>query len=235
QLLQEELVHSERLASIGRLAAGVAHEIGNPLTGIDCLAQNLLAEGDEATTRESAKQILNQTLRISNIVQTLVNFAHAGVNSHGALEPLDVFQCAEEAIYLLGLDRNARLVNFRNLCAREITAVADGQRLLQVLLNLLSNARDAVESGGEIAVENHRELNRTVITVTDNGCGIPRAHLDQVLEPFFTTKAPGEGTGLGLALVYSIVRDMDGSMEIESPLEISTGRGVRVSISLPSR
>ena len=103
------------------------------------------------------------------------------------------------------------------------------------MLNLLSNARDAVESGGEIAVEIHRELNRTVITVTDNGCGIPRAHLDQVLEPFFTTKAPGEGTGLGLALVYSIVRDMDGSMEIESPLEISTGRGVRVSISLPSR
>lgn len=234
QLLQDELVHSERLASIGRLAAGVAHEIGNPLTGIDCLAQNLLVEGDEATTRESAKQILNQTLRISNIVQTLVNFAHAGVSSHGALEPLDVYQCAEEAIYLLGLDRNARQVNFRNLCSHEITAVADGQRLLQVLLNLLSNARDAVENGGEITVENRRKLNRTLITVTDNGCGIPRTLLDQVLEPFFTTKAPGEGTGLGLALVYSIVRDMDGSMEIESPLEISTGRGVRVSISLPS-
>ncbi len=233
-LLQDELVHSERLASIGRLAAGVAHEIGNPLTGIDCLAQNLLAEGDEAATRESAKQILNQTLRISNIVQTLVNFAHAGVNRHGALEPLDVFQCAEEAIYLLGLDHNAPRVNFRNLCSHEITAVADGQRLLQVLLNLLSNARDAVESGGEITLANHHEGSRTVITVTDNGCGIPRAHLDQVLEPFFTTKAPGDGTGLGLALVYSITRDMGGSIEIESPVEASTGRGVRVSISLPS-
>ncbi|MBK7730618.1 MAG: ATP-binding protein [Gammaproteobacteria bacterium] len=159
-------------------------------------------EGDEAATRESAKQILNQTLRISNIVQTLVNFAHAGVNRHGALEPLDVFQCAEEAIYLLGLDRNTRSVNFRNLCSHEITAVADGQRLLQVLLNLLSNARDAVESGGEITLANHHEGSRTVITVTDNGCGIPRAHLDQVLKSFSPPKrramALGSAAGDGL-------------------------------------
>jgi signal transduction histidine kinase len=94
---------------------------------------------------------------------------------------------------------------------------ADGQRLLQVFINLLSNARAASEPGGEIRVDCVVHDHEALVTVTDDGCGIPAAQIDQVFEPFFTTKAPGEGTGLGLALVYSIVRDMDGSVAIQSP------------------
>ena len=234
QRLQDELLHTERLASIGRLAAGVAHEIGNPVTGIDFLAQNLLAESEDANTLEGARHILEQTQRISTIVQALVGFAHSGVSgSSAAALPVPVAQCVDEAIYLLGLDRSATPVSYRNLCAPQHAVRADGQRLLQVFINLLSNARAASQPGAEIRVECEARDHETLITVTDDGCGIPAPQIDQVFEPFFTTKAPGEGTGLGLALVYSIVRDMEGSVSIQSPADPASGRGTRVLISLP--
>ena len=234
QRLQDELVHTERLASIGRLAAGVAHEIGNPVTGIDFLAQNLLAESGDANTLEGARHILEQTQRISTIVHALVGFAHSGANGNSASAlPVAVAQCADEAIYLLGLDRSATPVNYRNLCAPELSVRADGQRLLQVFINLLSNARAASEPGGEIRIDCVVHDHEALVTVTDDGCGIPASQIDQVFEPFFTTKAPGEGTGLGLALVYSIVRDMDGSVAIQSPADPASGRGTRVLICLP--
>lgn len=234
QRLQDELLHTERLASIGRLAAGVAHEIGNPVTGIDFLAQNLLAESEDETTLEGARHILEQTQRISNIVQALVGFAHSGANGNPAIAlPVAVAQCVDEAIYLLDLDRSATQVRYRNLCDPEHVVRADGQRLLQVFINLLSNARAASEPGADIRIECEAHDHETLVTVTDDGCGIPAAQIDQVFEPFFTTKAPGEGTGLGLALVYSIVRDMDGSVSIQSPANPASGRGTRVLVSLP--
>jgi len=110
---------------------------------------------------------------------------------------------------------------------------ADGQRLLQVFINLLSNARAASRPGGDIRIECQALDQEVLVTVTDDGCGIPAAQIDQVFEPFFTTKAPGEGTGLGLSLVYSIVRDMEGSISIQSPAHPGAGRGTRVLISLP--
>ena len=106
--------------------------------------------------------------------------------------------------------------------ASQIAAGEVVERPASVIKELLENALDAKASQVSIHVEG---AGKRLVEIADNGCGIPRAHLDQVLEPFFTTKAPGEGTGLGLALVYSSVRDMDRSMEIESPLEVSTGRG----------
>jgi len=233
QRLQDELVHTERLASIGRLAAGVAHEIGNPVTGIDFLAQNLLAESSDVPARESASLILEQTKRISHIVQALVGFAHSGTNSTRAPVPVAVAQCADEAIYLLGLDRSARAVDYLNLCPPDLFVCGDGQRLLQVFINLLSNARAASEPGQEIRIECAAHRGEALITITDEGCGIPPGQIDQVFEPFFTTKPPGEGTGLGLSLVYSIVRDMEGSVSIHSPVDREHGRGTRVLISLP--
>lgn len=234
QRLQDELLHTERLASIGRLAAGVAHEIGNPVTGIDFLAQNLLAESEDPNTLDGARHILEQTQRISNIVQALVGFAHSGVSGNPAdALPVPVAQCVDEAIYLLGLDRSATPVSYHNLCGPEHVVRADGQRLLQVFINLLSNARAASRPGGDIRIECQALDQEVLVTVTDDGCGIPAAQIDQVFEPFFTTKAPGEGTGLGLSLVYSIVRDMEGSISIQSPAHPGAGRGTRVLISLP--
>lgn len=234
QRLQDELLHSERLASIGRLAAGVAHEIGNPVTGIDFLAQNLLAETSNEGERESARLILEQTQRISNIVHALVGFAHSGANRAPEPVPVIVAQCVDEAIYLLGLDHSARQVHFLNLCPLAACVRGDGQRLLQVFINLLSNARAASEIGGEIRVDAQDQGKTILITVTDDGCGISPAQLAQVFEPFYTTKAPGDGTGLGLSLVYSIVRDMGGSVTLQSPVDALTQRGTCAVIRLPS-
>jgi signal transduction histidine kinase/Na+/proline symporter len=233
QLLQEELIHSERLASIGRLAAGVAHEIGNPVTGIDFLAQNLLAESADEGVRHSAQQILNQTHRIGNIVNSLVNFAHTGAEAQDLHEQLLVAQCVDEAIYLLSLDRGARSVSFVNACDPQLGIRANGQKLLQVFVNLLSNARDASRPGQEIRIEGRAWEDAALIEVVDSGCGIPSAQIDKIFEPFFTTKTPGEGTGLGLALVYSIVKDLGGSITATSPAH--SGRGTRISVQLPLR
>jgi PAS domain S-box-containing protein len=232
QLLENELIHSERLASIGRLAAGVAHEIGNPVTGIACLAQNLKYDTENAESLDTAEQILTQTDRISRIVQTLVNFAHAG-SGHGRPGPLPLSNSIDEAIHLLALNKEARPVQFINRCSAAAYVIADDQRLLQVFVNLLSNARDASSPNAPIEVDCSSVDQLTHITVTDRGSGITKEHLDQVFEPFFTTKEPGQGTGLGLALVYGIVEDLNGHIDIESPVP-GQECGTRIHVWLPS-
>ncbi len=235
QLLQEELVHSERLASIGRLAAGVAHEIGNPVTGIACLAQNLEYETDPTEIRNMAQDILTQTDRVSRIVESLVNFSYLGTRSDQTeLTASNVADCIDEAIHLLQLDSQARLVQFDNQCDREYVVLADSQRLLQVFINLLSNGRDACDSDGLVTIAAQRERETIIIRVEDNGSGIPQQLLSQVFEPFFTTKDPGQGTGLGLALVYSIMEDMGGSVHLVSPIGSASQPGTRATIQLPS-
>ncbi len=234
EMLEQELMHSERLASIGRLAAGVAHEIGNPVTGISSLAQNLAYEEDVQAVQEAAADILLQTERVSRIVESLVNFSHTGkdVASSEELKALNVADCVDEAIHLLQLDHTAKPVDFINECDREHLVRADSQRLLQVFINLLGNARDASDNNGQIEVSSEREGEATTVTVTDHGSGIPLEIQGQVFEPFFTTKEPGQGTGLGLSLVYSILDNMDGRIQLQSPLE--NGPGSRFTLSLNS-
>ena len=231
--LESELLHSERLASIGRLAAGVAHEIGNPVTGIACLAQNLEYASDTGEIQATAQDILKQTGRVSRIVESLVNFSHAGSNGdEPQLTPCNLADCIDEAIHLLALDREARQVSFNNYCDRELVVLADSQRLLQVFVNLLGNGRDACGEDGHIQVQAYSNGDQALIDIEDNGCGIPAELQNQVFEPFFTTKDPGSGTGLGLALVYSIMDDMGGSVQLTSPLQHGPQPGTRFTLSL---
>jgi signal transduction histidine kinase len=233
EMLEEELLHSERLASIGRLAAGVAHEIGNPVTGIACLAQNLEYENDPEEIRHMAADILKQTDRVSRIVESLVNFSHIGSTAGDArLAPSNLADCIDEAISLLSLDRDARPVNFHNHCDRELVVLADAQRLLQVFINLLSNARDACAEDGEIRVCARPDEERVEIDVEDNGHGIPAEFHSRIFEPFYTTKDPGEGTGLGLSLVFSIMEDMGGSIHVTSPVFNAPRCGTRITLQL---
>ena len=233
QLLEDKLVHSERLASIGRLAAGVAHEIGNPITGIACLAQNLREErSGDAEVTESSAQIIEQTKRVSRIVQSLMNFAHAGARQSGS-ERVCLADITRDAIGLLQLNRSGTEVRFLNLCDPQHCAEGDPQRLAQVLINLLSNARDASPPGGAIRVRSEAQEHSVVLIVEDEGSGIPKAIIDRLFEPFFTTKDPGEGTGLGLALVYSIVEEHYGQITIDSPADPELQRGTRIRVSLP--
>ncbi|WP_431482737.1 sensor histidine kinase [Pseudomonas solani] len=233
QLLEDKLVHSERLASIGRLAAGVAHEIGNPITGIACLAQNLREEreGDGELT-EISSQILEQTKRVSRIVQSLMSFAHAGGRQQ-ATEPVCLADVTQDAIGLLSLNKRSVDVEFFNLCDPEHVAEGDPQRLAQVLINLLSNARDASPPGSAIRVRSEISDHAVNLIVEDEGSGIPKAIMDRLFEPFFTTKDPGKGTGLGLALVYSIVEEHYGHITIESPADPEQQRGTRIRVTLP--
>lgn len=234
QLLEDELIHSERLASVGRLAAGVAHEIGNPVTGIASLAQNLKAESSDPELKEVAMDIVTQTERITSIVQTLVNFSHGGVHMEGQRnEAVSVYDCAAEAIKLLSLDKDATEINFSNQCNPTHHIVGDPQRFIQVCLNLLSNARDASLPGQPVRIYSASHgSDQLAITVEDHGRGIPQEQMDQLFEPFFTTKEPGQGTGLGLALVYSIVEDHGGEISVQSST-MAPDNGTRFTLHMP--
>ena len=228
QRLENELAHSERLASIGRLAAGVAHEIGNPVTGIACLAQELR---DETADAESARQILEQTERISHIVQTLVDHAHAGRGEASTRpQPTALAGVVEEAERLIRLNPRARHVVFDSDIAEDMAVMADHQRLVQVLVNLYSNAVDACQAGGEIATRARRQRDTISLRIVDSGHGIPSGIRDKVLEPFFTTKTPGEGTGLGLALAQNIISNYGGSLRIHSRRGRSAGTEVLIRL-----
>ncbi|HQQ73930.1 MAG TPA: ATP-binding protein [Pseudomonadales bacterium] len=230
--LEQELLHSERLASIGRLAAGVAHEVGNPVTGIACLAQDLKFESDQPEVREAAAQILGQTERITRIVQSLVHFAHAGKAGDDEPVVVDLFECIEEAIHLLSLQKDRTRVHYNNLMAPDALVMGSEQTLTQLFINLLSNARDASQAESPIDISSEQLAGNIVVHIRDYGHGVEPQHLVRLFEPFFTTKQAGQGTGLGLSLVYSIVEDHGGHIDVKSPAE--DGIGTEFILTFPA-
>jgi signal transduction histidine kinase/Na+/proline symporter len=233
QVLEQELVHSERLASVGRLAAGVAHEIGNPITGIACLAQNLRYDSNNPEVLETANQILSQTDRVTRIVQSLVGFSHTGHTATREFQPVVLRDCAAEAVHLLSLQKDKQPVIFINNIAPSAIVGGDLQRIIQVFINLLSNARDASPQDGQVTLASSEDEYSIEFTVTDEGSGIAPELVERILEPFFTTKEPGEGTGLGLAVVYSIVEDHGGLLDIVSPADSLRNCGAQFVVKLP--
>jgi PAS domain S-box-containing protein len=235
RLLEDELMHSERLASVGRLAAGVAHEIGNPVTGISSLAQNLKLETDDPAILDTADQIQQQTRRISTILQSLMNFARTGNHAQAnRYEPVSIRRCVQESINLLSLSDKGTRVHYLNQVPDDLQVLGDEQRLVQVFVNLLTNARDASPDGGHIRVSGNLDSYSAIIEVIDEGSGIPEDQLDHIFEPFYTTKAPDKGTGLGLSLVYSIVEEHYGNIQVESPADPESGAGTCVRLRLPA-
>jgi Na+/proline symporter/signal transduction histidine kinase len=229
--LEQKLAHSERLASIGRLAAGVAHEIGNPVTGIACLAQNLRYETQDDEVKWNTDQIIEQTKRISRIVQSLVNFAHGG-HQHAILEPVRLTDCVQEAIDLLKLDKERREYTFVNDCPADLYVSGDHQKLIQVFVNLLGNARDASEPEYPLIVRAENAEQMATVHVEDHGSGIPPELVERIFEPFVTTKEPGKGTGLGMSVVYSIIEEHYGQIKITSPIH-EDRTGTRITLLLP--
>ncbi len=229
QRLEGELAHSERLASIGRLAAGVAHEIGNPVTGIACLAQELK---DQADASGQAGQILEQTQRITQIVQTLVGYAHAGrTDTPEQPQATWLAAVAEEAQQLLQLNPRTRGIDFAIDIHPRLAVMAEHRRLVQVFVNLYSNAVDACGEDGQITTTAKAQRDMVQIRITDNGHGLPGSIRNKVLEPFFTTKTPGSGTGLGLALAHNIVTDYGGSLKLQ-PRRGRSGAEVIIRLAL---
>lgn len=234
EMLEAGLTHSERLASIGRLAAGVAHEIGNPITGIACLAQIIRDEYPSKDLNGLAEQIIEQTDRTSKILQSLVNFAHAGTTQpHYKNEVFEISDCMAEAQTLISIDNKNKDFNFVLESQLGARIMGDPQRLLQVLVNLINNARDASQKNTTISLNAEIDQDKVKISITDEGFGIPAAIRDRIFDPFFTTKEVGEGTGLGLSLVFRIVEDLGGNIDIISPIDKVKGSGTKVILLFP--
>lgn len=227
--LEAELAHSDRLASIGRLAAGVAHEIGNPITGIASLAQNLRGETDEKELANSIDGILDQTQRINAIIQSLMNFSRTS-EKRDAHQVVSLCEILSDAINLVQLTHKQKAIQFASSCRPDLTLPGDRQRLSQIFVNLLTNAIDASEQGGRVDIFARNRDDQLIIEVMDQGLGIPDDIYDRLFEPFVTSKPTGQGTGLGLALAYRFIRDHNGDIEIDS----QSGVGTRVVVTLPA-
>ncbi len=227
--LEEKLVQNERLASIGLLAAGVAHEVNTPLTGISSYIQMLLAEMDSTDSRAGIlRKVEKQAFRASDIVNSLLNFARGGDQT---FHPTDLNATVEEAIALFEPHlRNTRIHIERDLVSPSPCVWGIRREIQQVVVNLLLNARDAMPRGGHIRVGTRYTPSGVELQIADSGRGIAPEHLQRIYDPFFTTKGVGRGTGLGLSVTYGIVRKHSGSIDVDSAPE----RGTVFTISLPS-
>lgn len=241
QELENRLAHSERLASIGRLAAGVAHEIGNPVTGIASVTQNLMAEDDEeylqAHLNNHLEEVLNQTRRITTIIQSLSSFSRSGNYLKPPRKPVPLKSCVDEAIHLVTLSHRAKRQSIVNDCSEEHIISGDQQQLIQVFVNLVNNASDASNDEDTIYIRSKKHADDIIIEVVDQGSGINEEDKKRLFEPFFTTKSAGEGMGLGLSIVYNIIHDHGGEIKVADNIEQQTKdhkKGTCFIINLPS-
>lgn len=229
-ILKQKSIDNERLASIGRLAAGVAHEIGNPVTGIACVAQNLEHEQSPEQITDSVQQILLQTERINRIVESLINFSRSGKIPSTNVEKVNLLQVAEEAIRLLTLGNNSADITYQCNIADHYDIAGDYHQLIQVLLNLLSNSRDASPAGSKVTLVAKENSSKIILSVNDAGSGIKDNIQSSLFEPFVTSKDVGQGTGLGLWVVFNLIRALGAEIQIFSPAEDShCGTTVRLT------
>lgn len=231
QSMSEQLVRTEKLAAAGTLAAGVAHEVNNPLASVSSLIQMLQARGDTShEAREMLRLISTQITRITQVLREMMDFA--SVRSH-TRAPVDVTQTLEASLRLASFDKDFKRLRITTRLERNAPPVsADANALQQVFLNLLLNARDAMPDGdGELRIETRymRATGEIVVEIADTGSGIAPEHAAHIFDPFFTTKPPGTGTGLGLSVCHRIVTAHDGRIEIEP----NNKRGTRACVVLP--
>lgn len=227
--MQQELLQTEKHAAVGKLAAGVAHEINNPLTGVLSYAEDMLDSlPSDHPMRDDLAFIVRETLRCRQIVRDLLDFSRQGRPNRQAVPVQTIVRRA------LGLVE--KQVSFQDvritvrMDQADLLVHADPNQLQQVMLNLVINARDALNGVGDIMVRaGHDEEGRVMIEVEDRGCGIPAEHLPKIFEPFFTTKG-AQGNGLGLAAVRSIVEEHGGTIRVHS----EPGHGATFRVSLPA-
>lgn len=224
---QGKLIESEKFAALGRLAAGVAHEINNPLGNISLSAELLLKKESDPYKTRKLENILESVDVASRIVKNLLAYSR---RSELSLEPADVNRLVEKA---LELSENTLKVSGVNLITRlssELPAIkVDSKKLQQVLLNIITNAVQAMPDGGELYVSTYAEAGFVILELDDTGPGIPMEIRDKIFDPFFTTKDLSTSAGLGLSVSQGILEEHDGSIEIRD----STIKGTRVLIKLP--
>lgn len=235
KLARKQLYRSARLASIGTLASGVAHEINNPLTAILGFSSSILErmKNNEPVGQDELHQYLqiiySEALRCRDTIENLSRFAKdSGIQTMSVI----LHDCIDDAVKLLQPRAVKTGINIVNKISSDVVVMADSARLSQVFVNLLSNCLDFCPSGSEVIIElsvSHDPSRYYCVQVSDNGPGIkPEAH-SKLFDPFFTTKEVGAGAGLGLAICHNIMEDYNGSIEIESELS----KGTKVTLEIP--
>ena len=229
--LEEQLQQREKLSSIGLLAAGVAHEVNTPLTGVSSYTQMLLGMLPEADPKHALLQkVRRQAERATNIVNNLLNFSRTG--SATEFGEVDIHRVLDDTLQLLEPQLRTNQIEIVRAYQEEQPLVfGNSGKLQQIFTNLLLNARDAIPNGGEIKISTANDGNKSlVIEIADSGIGIAPENVAKIYDPFYTTKGVGRGTGLGLAVSYGIVQEHSGHISVES----TPGHGTTFRISLPT-
>ena len=226
--LNEQLTRTEKLAAMGTLAAGVAHEVNNPLASISSLIQMMQAKQNlDDETSEKLRLIQTQITRISQVTKDMMDFARV---RPAAKSLIDVNEISETALRLASFDKSFQRLQLEKHYAGHLPKISvDTDQLQQVFLHLFLNARDAMPNGGNLSIKTAQMDDKIRIEIADSGSGIDEKSLKQIFDPFFTTKPTGKGTGLGLAVCYGIITAHGGKIEVLS----NNGNGTRFIILLP--
>jgi signal transduction histidine kinase len=227
QAAQQQLVLSEKLAAVGQLAAGIVHDVKNPLAAIKGMAEEMIEEAASGSGQADALQTIRDNAgRANSIVTDLLVFAR---QSTPTLLPRDLRESVEGALRLTGFLLRKGRVDVEKDMPKSALAVFDPQQIQQVLINLIQNAVQAMPSGGKLHVGLASADDHLVLTVRDSGVGIPPENLPRIFDPFFTTKPEGQGTGMGLSVSYGIIQRHHGQIEVDSQV----GSGTTFTIRLP--
>jgi signal transduction histidine kinase len=223
---EEQMSHSEKLASIGRLTAGIAHEIGNPLTSVFSFLQILREVETEEFKKGNLDTILFHINRIADIVRQLSGLSKL---PPAAFKKVQINDLIESSLGLLQYDKRAKPIEVRKELSELPEIVSDANQLTQVFVNFILNAVDAMPEGGTLIIRSRENKDDIEVEIADTGVGIPRENLQRVFDPFFTTK--DKGTGLGLSVSYGIIKRLGGDISVESEVD----KGTSFTLNIPKR
>ena len=236
--LKERRLQSQKLAALGELSAGIAHEINNPLAIIRQEAEMMdytLKKGgvnpaDRQELRGSVQMIIQQVDRCTGIIRNLLNFAR---RREAVVQAVDVNRIIEDMTMLVEKEARNNNINLERHYDRDLPPIfSDAPQLRQVVLNLLTNASQAIGREGTITITTRPAGSDTVeVEIRDSGCGIPAKNLKKIFDPFFSTKPPGQGTGLGLSISHGLIRQLGGDIRVTS----TVGQGTTFTVTLPER
>jgi len=225
---QQLVLHTEKLSALGRMAAGIAHEINNPLAGILLYSTNMAKKaGQNGPFKEGLEVIIRETIRCKGIIQDLLEFSR---DKEPKKTSSSINVIIEKALSILRNEFRLQHIAVEKQLADNLPQVPLDENLMQqVLVNLLINAAEAIQDKGRIAIKSHLGpfQKKVIVDIEDDGCGIPPENMAQIFEPFFSTK--GNGTGLGLAVSYGVVQKHQGNIQVSS----LPGRGARFTIEIP--
>jgi len=225
---QQQVITSEKMAAIGVLASGIAHEVNNPLQVIFSKVQLLKKHSENEKIRTSLEAVEKEALRISNIVMSVLRNARS--QNHPELKTTNIHLAIEDVLTVSHSKLSLQNIHVKCDFAGKVPEVmANAGELSQVLTNLVENARQAMKVGGTLAIQTKTKGKYFLMTIEDSGCGISEENLNRIFEPFFTTKDPNEGTGLGLFLCYQIMERHNGKIIVES----TVGKGTKFTLQLP--